>query len=112
MAGAAVMSGWGSMAERVAAYLEARRAMGYQLRIEGEQLQRFARFADQQDHRGPLTLDLAVAWASQSHTASGIVCLRQLCVTSILQSQEAMRRGYPTSNALSRVCSDDLAWRR
>jgi integrase/recombinase XerD len=58
LAGAAVMSGWGSMAERVAAYLEARRAMGYQLRIEGEQLQRFARFADQQDHRGPLTLDL------------------------------------------------------
>ncbi len=72
------MSGWGSMAERVAAYLEARRAMGYQLRIEGEQLQRFARFADQQDRRGPLTLDLAVAWASQSHTASGIGQARRI----------------------------------
>ena len=72
------MSGWGSMVERVEAYLKARRAMGYQLRIEGEQLQRFARFADQQDHRGPLTLDLAVVWASQSHTASGIGRARRL----------------------------------
>jgi integrase len=72
------MSGWGSMADRGAAYLEARRAMGYQLRIEGEQLQRFARFADRQDHHGPLTLDLAVDWASQSHTASGIGRARRL----------------------------------
>ena len=30
------MNGWANMHERVEAYLQARRAMGYQLHIEGE----------------------------------------------------------------------------
>jgi integrase len=72
------MNGWTSMRERVDAYLQARRAMGYQLHIEGEQLQRFAQFADQQGHQGALTLDLAVAWANLSTTVTGIGRARRL----------------------------------
>ncbi|MBS3800825.1 MAG: hypothetical protein KGY40_07560 [Thioalkalivibrio sp.] len=52
---------WNNMPERVAAYLRARRALGFELRIEGEQLNRFARFAEQHRHKGLLTLELALA---------------------------------------------------
>ncbi len=48
----------------VDSYLAYRRQMGYQLTIEGQQLHRFARFADTVEHRGPLTHQLAVAWAT------------------------------------------------
>jgi integrase len=50
------------MLELVDEYLAARRSLGYALRIEGAQLRSFARFADAQDHRGPLTLDLILRW--------------------------------------------------
>lgn len=45
-------------------YLSFRRGLGYQMRIEGEQLLRFAKFTDGIGHRGPLTTDLALRWAS------------------------------------------------
>ena len=57
------MSRWPTMQERVDVYLTSRRQLGYALRIEGEQLQRFARFADAQQHRGAITVELALAWA-------------------------------------------------
>jgi integrase len=59
------------MQERVEDYLQARRALGYALHIEGQQLQRFACFAEQQGHYGTLTCDLAVAWACRSGTNIG-----------------------------------------
>jgi hypothetical protein len=55
------MNRWSTMQERVEDYLQARRALGYALHIEGQQLQRFACFAEQQGHYGTLTCDLAVA---------------------------------------------------
>ena len=42
-----------TMADRVEEYLAYRRALGYQLRIEGQLLQSFARYADDSGHRGP-----------------------------------------------------------
>ena len=60
------MNRWMTMQERVEGYLVARRQLGFALRIEGEQLQRFARFADAQAHRGAITVDLALAWACAS----------------------------------------------
>jgi len=57
---------WSNMQERVDAYLQARRSLGYILHIEGAQLQRFANFARQRGHHGHITLDLAVAWATDS----------------------------------------------
>lgn len=46
------MNRWLTMQERVADYLTVRRRLGFALRIEGEQLQRFASFADAQGHDG------------------------------------------------------------
>jgi integrase/recombinase XerD len=58
------MSQWMSMQERVESYLTARRLLGYQLKIEGQELHRFARFAEERKHCGALTIELAVAWAT------------------------------------------------
>ena len=49
-----------SMLTRVEEYLRYRRALGYALRIEGGMLLNFARFADREGHRGPMTSDLAI----------------------------------------------------
>jgi integrase len=67
-----------SMPERVASYLRTRRALGFTLHIEGRQLARFAAFAEQQGHQGPLTLQLAVAWANASRTPEGLGPARRL----------------------------------
>ncbi|MEX2400895.1 MAG: tyrosine-type recombinase/integrase [Rhodothermales bacterium] len=49
-------------------YLEERRRLGFELRIAGAQLMNFARYADANDHRGPLTIDLQLAWARERGT--------------------------------------------
>jgi integrase len=84
------MSGWTSVHERVQDYLQTRRSMGYELLIEGEQLLRFARFADHQGHCGALTLDLAVAWANLSKSASSVGPARRLEVIRPLAKYCAM----------------------
>lgn len=53
---------WVAFAEQ---YLVHRRAMGFALHIEGVQLLSFARFADADTPRGPLTTALVVRWATQ-----------------------------------------------
>lgn len=45
-------------------YLAHRRALGFALEGPGRLLLDFARFADQPQHRGPLTTDLALRWAT------------------------------------------------
>ena len=58
------MSKTATMQSLVESYLTCRRHAGYELRIEGQQLFRFAAFADQSEHVGPLTQELAIAWAT------------------------------------------------
>lgn len=72
------MTHWSNMHERVAAYLRTRRALGFVLAIEGQQLERFARFAEQRAHQGPLTLALAVDWANASLTPEGLGPARRI----------------------------------
>lgn len=60
------MTRWGSIREQVEDYLNTRRLLGYQLKIAGNELFRFARFADKHGNNKILTIDLAVAWASTS----------------------------------------------
>lgn len=67
-----------TMAAKVDAYLDDRRHSGFALRIEGEQLHRFARFADQADHRGSLTVKLAIQWASASRGQRPITAARRI----------------------------------
>ena len=52
-----------SMIALVEDYLSIRRQLGFALKIQGHQLLRFGRFADDNEHCGPITLDLAVQWA-------------------------------------------------
>lgn len=47
-------------------YLEMRRNLGFALHIEGEQLLRFARYAEIMGHKGPLTAEIALQWAQAS----------------------------------------------
>lgn len=59
-------------------YLSFRRDLGFALKIEGEQLLRFARHADGIAHRGPLTTDLAVRWAKLPQGADPLYWARRL----------------------------------
>lgn len=59
-----------SVRARVNAYLRERRRAGCALTVIGSQLLSFARFAEERDHRGPLTCALALAWAQQSRRAT------------------------------------------
>lgn len=69
-----ITDGWGA---RVAAYLAYRRSFGFELAIDGKQLESFARFADQRDAEH-LTLDLAADWARNSSRASQIGWARRI----------------------------------
>jgi integrase len=52
---------WVDLAED---YLSLRRTFGFGLDIEGAELLRFARYADDVGHRAALTIELAVCWAT------------------------------------------------
>ncbi len=67
-----------SMLNKVEEYLQFRRSLGYQLRVEGRQLQQFAAFADGERHRGPLTIELAVRWARLPATGDPLYWARRL----------------------------------
>jgi integrase len=67
-----------SMLTRVEEYLGYRRALGYALRNEGGMLLNFARFADREGHRGPLTSDLATRWARLPAKADRIYWARRI----------------------------------
>ncbi len=66
------------MHTKVESYLACRRHAGFSLRTEGQQLLRFARFADRSGHRGPLTLKLAVTWASASSGQKPLTAARRI----------------------------------
>jgi integrase len=78
MAGEVVMKRTTTMVALVEDYLAARRRMGFDLKIAGEQVLAFARFADQSNHRGPLTLDLAIRWALSSRDGQLLTRARRL----------------------------------
>lgn len=69
-----ITGGWGA---RVAAYLAYRRSFGFELAIDGGQLESFARFADRRGAEH-LTLDLAADWARDSKRASQIGWARRI----------------------------------
>jgi hypothetical protein len=66
-----------TMVRLVEEYLDYRRRLGYQLRIEGQMLLEFARYADRSGHCGPLTTELAARWA-RLPAAGGSPLLRAL----------------------------------
>jgi integrase len=60
------------------AYLASRRQAGFVLTIEGQQLRRFACFADQAGHHGPLTVKLAMRWATASRGQRPLTAARRI----------------------------------
>ena len=67
-----------TMVEMANEYLTYRRQLGFQLRIEGEQLLRFASFVDEQGHVGPLTTAIALQWARLPEDATPLYQARRL----------------------------------
>lgn len=67
-----------SMLHRVEHYLTCRRQLGFGLKIEGAELLRFARYADDHGHLGPLTSELSIAWAKMIPQSSRLYCARRL----------------------------------
>jgi integrase len=67
-----------SMLTRAQQYVAYRRNLGFKLAIEGGQILNFARYADSIRHRGPLTVDLALAWARLATDATRLYQARRL----------------------------------
>lgn len=80
-----------TMADRVDEYLSYRRALGYQLRIAGQMLHSFARYADSSGHHGPLTTELALRWARLPEQAARVYQARRLEVVRTLARYLAPR---------------------
>ena len=59
-----------SMSRLAREYLDHRRQFGFELQSEGSLLLQFAAFAEQIQHRGPVTTELAVRWAKLPEKAS------------------------------------------
>jgi integrase len=76
--------------EIVQQYLDFRRQLGYQLKIEGEELLRFGRFADKIGHHGSITTDLAVQWATLPEKGSRVYHARRLDMVRRLAKHRAL----------------------
>lgn len=79
-----------TMAARVETYLAWRRALGYKLRIEGQMLQSFARYADHSGHCGPLTRSLALRWAALPRGADRLYQARRLETVRVFAKHQAV----------------------
>lgn len=79
-----------TMTELAQEYLDFRRSLGFQLRVEGQQLLKFAAFVDQSGHTGPLTIELALRWASLPADASPLYRARRLEVVRGFAKYRAM----------------------
>lgn len=66
---------WTTLVEN---YLKQRRQMGYQLSIEGQQLFNFARYAERQGAKRPLTVSLARDWGNAAPSGSPIAMARRV----------------------------------
>ncbi|MHB1552076.1 MAG: tyrosine-type recombinase/integrase [Vulcanimicrobiaceae bacterium] len=56
------MTGAHTMLSKAEDYLDERRALGFDLRIAGDQIKAFARFVDEAGHTGPLTTRITLDW--------------------------------------------------
>jgi integrase len=79
-----------TMQSRVRAYLAQRRALGYGLRIEGQLLLNFARFADRSGHCGPPTKDLMLRWATLPTQADPLYKARRLEIVGTFAKHQVM----------------------
>ena len=67
------MSASNTIQTAVQRYLDERRQLGFDLRVSGRELMRFARYADARRHQGPLTLEVQLGWAREHVRHTGTV---------------------------------------
>ena len=67
-----------SLTSRVHDYLRIKRQLGFELRSQGTQLLAFSRFAEGCGHRGPVTLDLVLRWASDAQSDRPITAAKRV----------------------------------
>jgi hypothetical protein len=72
------MNAKSTMRMKVKAYIAERRASGFALTIDEQQLLRFARFVDGSGYRGPLTIHLASRWALASKAGRRLTAARRI----------------------------------
>lgn len=66
------------MISRAKTYLAQRRSLGFDLKISGPILMDFARFADAMSQPGPITEELALAWAHSTKSERAITWARRI----------------------------------
>lgn len=71
-------------------YLSFRRGLGFAMRVEGAELMRFARYADTSGHRGPVTTELALAWARLPKDADPLYWARRLDIVRRFAKHRAL----------------------
>ncbi len=79
-----------TMRDAVEEYLSVRRKLGFALAIEGQELGRFARFAEKAGQTEPITTELAVQWATLPSGASRLYHARRLDVVRRLARYRAV----------------------
>ncbi len=67
-----------TMYEKVKEYINTRHNLGIQMKIEGDELLRFANYVDKKRYKGPLTTAIAIEWAGSSKKASRFSWARRL----------------------------------
>ena len=77
-----------TLSERAQAYLDYRRSLGYRMDSDGKLVLKFARWVDELGHRGPITTELALRWATlptqaaktyQAHRLTAVRCFARYC---------------------------------
>jgi len=71
-------------------YLDYRRNLGFKLIVEGEQLLKFAEYADGMGHEGSVTTELALQWARLPENASPLYEARRLEVVRCFAKYRAI----------------------
>ncbi len=89
-----------SLANAVAFYLQQRRQLGFPLKEDGQMLHQLVGYASERGHRGPLTNQMALAWAQAPTQASRLWWARRL---------DAARRLLRIGEAL-RLHEEDIDW--
>ena len=64
--------------EKVTEYISHRHSLGYSLRVEAGELQRFAQYTERIGHHGPLTTELALRWARSAVNCTPLYQARRL----------------------------------
>lgn len=92
-----------SMIERINTYVQWKQDLGYELKTTSGELQRFARFADEIGHRGPITITLILSWAQEAKKDSRLYRARRVEMARTFARFEASfepRTQIPTRNIL------------